>query len=111
MGKSFTEKIYVYDGKFQPIGDTFTFGSDIDLAKLKIPDDAHGLFPLLAKAGIISGDFVENNFKMPGFRNRLVHGYSEIDHEKSYDYLQSHLADLRDFSAQVSRYVLDQSKT
>lgn len=74
--------------------------------KLNTPDDAHGLLPLLAKHKILSNDYANRNAKMPGFRNRLVHGYSEIDHEKTYEYLLEHLSDLKDFSKQVSRYLL-----
>lgn len=74
--------------------------------ELKTPDDSHGLLPELGKAGILSKKFVERNLQMPGFRNRLVHVYEDIDHEKTYGYLQEHLDDLKDFTRQISQYLL-----
>lgn len=74
--------------------------------ELKIPDDSHSLLPELSKAGILSKTFVERNLQMPGFRNRLVHVYEDIDHKKTYEYLQEHLADFQDFIEQVSKYLL-----
>lgn len=76
--------------------------------ELKTPDDPHGLFSLLQKQKILTMDFAERNAKMVGFRNRLVHEYAEIDHEKTYDYLQEHLKDLGDFMKQVSEYLAEQ---
>ena len=74
--------------------------------QLRAPDDAHGLFPLLEQNRILSADFVQKNIHMPGFRNRLVHGYADIDHEKAYEYLQMHLDDFEDFIQQISKYLL-----
>ncbi len=75
---------------------------------LKMPDEAHGLFPLLAKKKVLSENFALRNAKMPGFRNRLVHHYSDIDHEKVYEYLKEHLEDFEDFMRQISRYLKNQ---
>lgn len=74
---------------------------------LRSPDDAHGLFPLLEQQGILSSDFTKRNAHMPGFRNRLVHAYEAIDHDKTYDYLREHLTDFQEFIKAVSRYVLN----
>lgn len=73
---------------------------------LKMPDEPHGLLPLLSQKKVLTEDFVQRNEKISGFRNRLVHAYDEIDHEKTYKYLQEHLTDFQDFSKQVSSYLL-----
>ena len=78
--------------------------------EFKMPDDSHNLFSLLAKAKILSAEFVKRNTKLAGFRNRLVHDYDEIDHQKTYEYLRAHMEDLRNFIKQVSKYILKQSK-
>jgi len=39
LGSSFAEKIYVYDGKFNTIGDEFKFKNSIDMEKIKLPED------------------------------------------------------------------------
>lgn len=75
---------------------------------LPTPDDSHGLFPTLQKAGILTEDFVKRNLKMPGFRNRLVHEYDEIDHGLTYQYLQKHIPDLKVFIDQISQFLLKQ---
>ena len=76
---------------------------------LETPEDAHGLLPALQKAGILSDEFVRQNLKMPGFRNRLLHAYEEIDHQKTYKYLQEHYQDLQEFSRLISIYLLKQT--
>lgn len=73
---------------------------------LKTPNDTHGLFPLLKKAGVLSNEFVERNQGMSGFRNRLVHQYETIDHGKTYEYLQEHLTDFKEFTKEVSQFLL-----
>lgn len=72
---------------------------------LKTPEESHGLLPALEKAHILSADFVKRNLKMPGFRNRLVHEYEDIDHAKTFAYLQEHLQDFGEFMKQISGYV------
>ena len=78
--------------------------------ELSMPDDAHGLFSLLVKQKVLTNTFAGRNEKMPGFRNRLVHSYSEIDHEKTFAYLQEHLPDFQVFISQVSRFLINQEQ-
>lgn len=39
LGTSNSFKIYVYNGKFETIGEEFTFKSEINMEKIKIPQD------------------------------------------------------------------------
>jgi uncharacterized protein YutE (UPF0331/DUF86 family) len=71
----------------------------------KTPEDSRGLFKLLAEHKVLSGDFAEANKNMPGFRNRLVHEYSEVDHEKVYEYLQNYFGEFQKFIMEISRYL------
>lgn len=74
-------------------------------SELKIPDDSHGLLPLLAEKDVLSKNFAERNAQMPGFRNRLVHNYEAIDHAKTYEYLQDHFVDLQEFMKKFGELV------
>ncbi len=58
------------------------------------PDNYAECFLLLGKHELISKKLAANLSKMAGFRNILVHGYTEIDDSKIYDFLQTSLADL-----------------
>ena len=78
---------------------------------LKTTDDAHELLLQLASHGVLTKDFAARNASMVGFRNVLVHVYAEVDHAKTYDYLQEHLVDFDEFIRQVSRYLLREDKT
>ena len=73
--------------------------------ELKMPDEAQNLLTLLRDAKVLTTEFVERNQSMVGFRNLLVHEYAEVDHAKTYDYLQEHTDDLRDFIQQIKEYL------
>jgi uncharacterized protein YutE (UPF0331/DUF86 family) len=47
--------------------------------RLGEPDTNRALFPLLESAGWIESDLSEALQRMAGFRNVLVHGYTEVD--------------------------------
>ena len=72
---------------------------------LKMPDEAQNLFTLLRDAKVLTPEFVERNQSMVGFCNLLVHEYAEVDHSKTYDYLQEHTDDLSDFIEQIKQYM------
>ncbi len=76
--------------------------------EIKIPNDSHELLSLLANEKVLTKEFARRNLKMPGFRNRLVHQYDDVDHVKTYKYLQEHFSDLQEFINQVSRFLLKQ---
>jgi len=49
---------------------------------------------ILAEKGYLSTDLKEKWIRMIGFRNVLVHGYTEIDRRIVYDVLQHRLGDI-----------------
>ncbi len=67
------------------------------------PDSYAECFLLLGKHELISKELATNLSKMAGFRNILVHGYTEIDDSKIYDFLQTSLADLDLYLEELSR--------
>ena len=67
------------------------------------PDSYAECFLLLGKHELISNKLAVTLSKMAGFRNILVHGYTEIDDSKIYDFLQTSLADLDLYLEELSR--------
>lgn len=57
-------------------------------------DDYSDVFAVLEKHKVISTNLAERVEKMAGFRNILVHEYSELDHEQVFGALQKDLKDL-----------------
>lgn len=72
---------------------------------LKTPEDSRTLFNLLADAEVVPLDYAQKNSNMSGFRNRLVHEYSDIDRKKVYSYLVNYFSELEKFITIISSYV------
>lgn len=72
---------------------------------VKTPEDSRGLFQILSEQNVLTREFEEKNKNMAGFRNRLVHEYSEVDHEKVYSYLQNYFGEFEKFIVEISRYL------
>ncbi len=69
--------------------------------RLGEPDTYRELFTLLERDGWISGELAGRLRDMAGFRNVLVHGYTELDAEILEEVLTERLADLLEFGRQV----------
>ena len=69
------------------------------------PGQGHGtnraLFETLAKHGWIPEALAQGLARVAGFRNILVHGYTEVDPTVVRDVLENHLGDLDAFVAAV----------
>jgi uncharacterized protein YutE (UPF0331/DUF86 family) len=59
---------------------------------------------ILGENGVIAHDLANKLARVVGLRNRLVHGYTEIDHEILYSVLQNDLVDLEEFAIAVARH-------
>ena len=66
--------------------------------KLGLPKESKEAFNLLAHANIISHELSENLQKMVGFRNILVHEYSDVDYAIVKNILENKLDNFRDFA-------------
>jgi uncharacterized protein YutE (UPF0331/DUF86 family) len=74
--------------------------SDLRLGE---PATNRALFDLLVEAGWVSRDLGETLADMAGFRNVLVHGYTEVDLGIVHDVLVNRLGDLESFVEAIRR--------
>lgn len=74
-------------------------------AKLGQPKSAGDLFVILAKAKILDQKLSQRLTQAVGFRNILVHQYSDIDYHLAYSDLKRKLKDLRDFAERINNYL------
>ena len=65
------------------------------------PKDNKGIFPVLAKAGIIESKTLVFLIPMAGTRNILVHGYDKIDDSLVYGILKRHIDDFMVFLKEI----------
>jgi uncharacterized protein YutE (UPF0331/DUF86 family) len=61
---------------------------------------------ILAENGVIPRELANKMSHATGLRNRLVHGYTDIDHETIYSILQNDLGDLEAFAIAIGRFVV-----
>jgi uncharacterized protein YutE (UPF0331/DUF86 family) len=75
---------------------------------LRRPVDYRDVFAVLRESGIIEAGLGARLEVMASFRNRLVHGYADIEPGRVYDIARNELGDVEAFVASiVTRYVLD----
>lgn len=78
---------------------------------LRRPNDYREVFGILREAGIIDGDLGRRLEEMASFRNRLVHGYLDLDPNRVYDLAKHELGDIEAFvAAIVTRYIPDAAR-
>ena len=76
---------------------------------LRRPTDYRDVFTSLREAGVLDADLGGRLETMAGFRNRLVHGYLDVQPERVYDIATNDLADIEAFASRiVARYVAGQ---
>lgn len=76
--------------------------SGLDLPR---KERAADIFLQLAEREIISKDLADKLVGAVGFRNILVHEYTEIDYQLAYSDLSQKLEDLRQFAKEVFEFV------
>ncbi len=69
------------------------------------PDANEDIIRILRDEKVIPSDFADRIRGIAGFRNILVHEYTEIDYELLYDFLEHRLDDLREFARHLSIYM------
>jgi uncharacterized protein YutE (UPF0331/DUF86 family) len=75
---------------------------------LRRPGDYREVFAILYEAGIIERDLGRRLEDMASFRNRLVHGYLDVEPDRVYEIARNELGDVEAFVARiVTRYVPD----
>ena len=74
---------------------------------LRRPNDYRDVFGVLHESGIIETELGRRLEKMASFRNRLVHGYIDVEPGRVYEIARNELADVEAFvSSVVTRFVL-----
>lgn len=69
-----------------------------------LPETYRGVFSSLAQEGVLSGGLASRLVRMAGFRNILVHGYTDLIEERVHSVL-AELDDIRDFVAELVHYL------
>lgn len=78
---------------------------------LRRPGDYRDVFAVLREAGVIQAELGRRLEEMVSFRNRLVHGYLDVEPERVYEMARKELADVEAFVASiVTRYVPDEER-
>lgn len=67
-----------------------------------LPEEAGGAFEVLAEKGVIGRDLVQALRGATGLRNRIAHGYGDVDPERMYTEYRKGTEALREFLAQVA---------
>ena len=73
--------------------------------ELKKPEKLQDIFLILGENSILPKQFAKKVAKMAGFRNILVHGYSDIDENLVYDSLTQGLTDFEDFIKYILKFL------
>lgn len=71
----------------------------------KSPDEYRSVIKMLGEVGIISNEFANENEKMAGFRNLLVHEYERVDMDLVYQQLQKATDVFRVFAESYQRFL------
>ena len=72
---------------------------------LRRPEDNQDVITVLHEAHILSEDLTHRLGGIVGFRNVLVHEYTDIDRKKVYDNLQKRLVDIDLFVKEIIAYL------
>ncbi|NVM55259.1 MAG: DUF86 domain-containing protein [Candidatus Helarchaeota archaeon] len=77
----------------------------ISRLELKKPETYQDIFLILGKNLIIPEDFSKRITKMAGFRNILVHEYSDIDEKLVYEHLKKELPDFEEYISYILKFL------
>lgn len=73
--------------------------------ELKKPEKLQDIILILGENSILPTQFAKKVAKMAGFRNILVHGYSDIDEALVYESLTQDLTDFEDFIKYILKFI------
>lgn len=77
----------------------------ISLEGFKKPGTYRDVIEVLGEKGVLSREFVKRFAPAVGFRNILVHMYTEVDVKKVHNFIQKNLDDFNDFAKQIAKYL------
>lgn len=76
----------------------------ISLENFRRPEDYRGVIEILGEGGVLSREFAEEFAPAAGFRNILVHRYTEVDLEELHRRLQN-LKDFDTYALSVAKFL------
>jgi len=68
------------------------------------------IFIILAKAQILPLEFARKLATMVGYRNILVHEYTEVERHYTYENIQENLGDFARFAKYIEQFLQEKSK-
>lgn len=80
----------------------------ISTMKLRKPEEAGDVINILAKNKILPNDFAHHFAPIAGFRNIIVHEYTDIDLNKVYNHLQNDLQDFDFYVKKITQFLKTQ---
>jgi uncharacterized protein YutE (UPF0331/DUF86 family) len=69
--------------------------------RLGAPADNQETLEILANEGLLPAEHLQTYLEMNAFRNRVVHGYMDVDPVRVHDILRGELGDVRQFIADL----------
>jgi len=69
------------------------------------PDESADIIRIMGEENLVPSEYSVRIKGMTGFRNILIHEYTEIDYHLLYDYLTNHLDDFREFARYISVFL------
>ncbi len=75
------------------------------------PRDYYESFIRLGTLQVLPADFARRMAGCAGLRNRIVHGYDDIEPDKVYEALQAAVKDIPDYLRYVHQYVEKSART
>jgi len=73
--------------------------------RLGAPADNQETLEVLARQGLLPADHLQTFLEMNAFRNRVVHGYMDVDPVRVYEIVGNELGDIRQFIADLEAIV------
>lgn len=77
----------------------------VSTEKLGLPQDEESIFDLLNKKNILEEQMCSTAKEIKGFRNVLIHRYTDTDNKLVYHNLKRHLSDFYAFEESVKTYL------
>jgi uncharacterized protein YutE (UPF0331/DUF86 family) len=83
----------------------------ISMEKLRKPETYRDVIEILGENGILSKNFAQRFAFAAGFRNVLIHMYSDIDVEEVHQFLQENLGDFDEFARSIAEHLEKHGKS
>jgi uncharacterized protein YutE (UPF0331/DUF86 family) len=80
----------------------------ISMRELEKPEDYKEIIEILGKHDVLPRDFAKKFAPAAGFRNILVHKYTDVDTDELYEHLRQDLKDFDFFAESIAKFIKKQ---